>query len=235
MSRLFRKLFTLQFWLLGLNDPRIAMNKNSVKLSYLRKFKSKSSWTLVDLGSHRGEFADRATNHLKIDKYIFVDPNSDYNKVLSSKYPGSTILNYGVSTSDLPLNYIRNTRNPGQNFTSANIKSNEKVESISLTKLFDMYVNSDSNIFLKIDIEGDEVAVLKSLSLEIASKLDIISLEITPISNSKNFLIELDQFLPKSFDFYRERRLGWVPIDRSNPHWTDHLGVFQNLILVNRH
>ena len=65
--------------------------------------------------------------------------------------------------------------------------------------------------------------------------LDIISLEITPISNSKNFLIELDQFLPKSFDFYRERRLGWVPIDRSNPHWTDHLGVFQNLILVNRH
>jgi hypothetical protein len=59
-------------------------------------------------------------------------------------------------------------------------------------------------------------------------------LEITPISDSNNFLIELDQFLPKSFNFYRERRLGWVHIDRSNPHWTDHLNVFQNLILVNR-
>ena len=154
--------------------------------------------------------------------------------MLNSKFPGSTILNYGVSSSDVPLNYIRNARNPGQNFTSENIESNEKVKSISLTKLFEMNVNSDSNILLKIDIEGDEVAVLKSLSPELVQKLDLISLEITPISNSKNFLIELDQFLPKSFDFYRERRFGWVHIDRSNPHWTDHLNVFQNLILVNR-
>ena len=234
MSSLIKKLFTVHFWILGLNDPQIAMNKNSIKFSYLKRFKGKSNWTLIDLGSHKGEFAERVSHYLTVTKYIFVDPNRDFNVELKSKFPESTIINKGVSTGHLPLNYIRNSRNPGQNFTSREINGDEKVPSITLTKIFESLVDDSNKMILKIDIEGDEVNVLKSLPLSLIEKIDVISLEITPISNSKLFLSELTEFLPGCFDFYRERRFGWIKIDRINPHWTDHLNLFQNLILVNR-
>lgn len=230
-----RKMFTIHFWILGLNDPQIAMNQNPVAFSYLKKFKDKSKWTLIDLGSHKGEFADRVSRHLTVTEYIFVDPNQDFNAGLRSKFPASTIINYGVSTNNLPMSYIRNSRNPGQNFTSQEIQSDEQIPSITLEKIFEGVLSKSNRIILKIDIEGDEVNVLKSLSMSSLKKIDLISLEVTPISNSKFFLNELIEFLPESFEFYRERRFGWIKIDRFEPHWTDHLNLFQNLILVNRH
>jgi len=230
----FKKLFTLFFWYFGLNDPLVAMNTSSTRFSYLRNFTSNESWTLVDLGSHKGEFADRATIHLKVNRFIFVDPNEEYNGTLTSKYPGSTILNYGVSHKKGFLSYVRNNKNPGQNLTSEAQIGKEKVKSISLEKVMDLVLHDQNKIFLKMDIEGHEISNLQTLPVGIIEKISVISIEVTPISDSDDFLRRLNEIVPDYFDFYRERRFGWVPINRFQPHWTDNLNLFQNIILVNK-
>jgi FkbM family methyltransferase len=229
-----RKFFTLFFWYFGLNDPLVAMNTSSTKLSYLRKFKKDLNWTLVDLGSHKGEFADKVNAHLNVSQFVFVDPNEEFNDILLSKYPQAIILNYGVSLNEEFLGYKRNTKNPGQNATSKLESGQERIRSTTLQKIMDLIDSENTQIILKMDIEGNEVSVLQTLSRQVLEKLSFISIEITPISNSENFLSRLNEMIPNHFDFYRERRYGWIKISRFDAHWTDNLNLFQNLILVNK-
>jgi FkbM family methyltransferase len=236
-----RRLFTLIFWFFGFNDPFIGMNKNSKKFSYIKKLKDDSKWTLVDLGSHTGTFADRVNLYLNLTMCIFVDPNEEFNTILRTKYPNAVILNYAVSTELGYSNYVRNTKNPGQNFTTNSeipaILNKEvdidKVQKITLEKILKLIDSQQQKIFLKLDIEGNEINVLESLSSVTIETLSVISIEVTPISNSNNFLDRLNVLMPEHFRFFRERRYGWISIDRLNPHWTDKLTLFQNVILVN--
>jgi hypothetical protein len=86
---------------------------------------------------------------------------------------------------------------------------------------------------LKIDIEGNEIDILKTLPEDVLGKIAIISIEILPSINNLDFISRLNDFIPLTYEFYRERRYGLVSIQRNNPHWTDNLNLFQNLILIN--
>jgi FkbM family methyltransferase len=221
--------------MLGLNDPFIADERNLGKFSYLRKFSNQETWDLIDCGSHQGKFAEGASKHLNLNSVMFIDANSDYNDLLREKFPHSTILNRAISLEREDLYYIRNPRNPGQNYVSDSVFSAEKVNTISLTEVINSKVKVPKvKTFLKIDIEGNEVDVLKSVPRSLLSTLSVISLEITPNSAGNDFFEKLDAFIPEEFQFFRERRFGLVQIDRRSPHWTDKLNLFQNLILVNK-
>ena len=89
------------------------------------------------------------------------------------------------------------------------------------------------NIFLKMDIEGGEINILRTLSQKNLAKISVISIEILPGTATLNFISSLDLFMPFDYEFYRERRYGLIHIERKNPHWTDNLNLFQNLILIN--
>ncbi len=120
------------------------------------------------------------------------------------------------------------------NYASNKIETKEKLKTITLTQVFDLSVKkTSSNIFLKIDIEGNEISVLKTLSAEILAKISVISIEILPSSYNLNFISHLNDFIPATYEFFRERRYGLISIQRNNPHWTDNLNLFQNLILIN--
>lgn len=84
-----------------------------------------------------------------------------------------------------------------------------------------------------MDIEGGEINILRTLSQKNLEKISAISIEILPSSTTLNFIASLDAFMPIGFEFYRERRYGMIHINRKNPHWTDNLNLFQNLIMIN--
>ena len=84
-----------------------------------------------------------------------------------------------------------------------------------------------------MDIEGGEINILRTLSQKNLTKISVISIEILPGSASLNFITSLDAFMPVDYEFFRERRYGLIHIKRKNPHWTDNLNLFQNLILIN--
>jgi FkbM family methyltransferase len=230
-----KKLFTALSFSLGLNDPYIAGSKSLTKYSYLKTIKRfKKEWILVDVGAHKGTFADRVGKILNFQNIIFCEPNKQYHKILHSKYPNATIIHQGISYKNGTAYYIRHYKNSGQNYISYRLKSNEVVPTITINHLFKSIVTRDNPIFLKIDIEGDEVLILKSLLEKYWRLIRVVSFEVTEQVNTLNIIDKLNEFLPDNFLIFREVRYGLIPINRYKPHWTDQLNLFQNIILVNQ-
>ncbi len=234
INKVFKKIFTLLCFLLGLNDPYVAGNKTSNHFSYLNKFKHIKSWVLIDVGAHTGTFTNRATRILNISEIILLEPNTEHLTKLKHLFPSSTVINAAVSLNTGQAYYVRNNKNSGQNFISESIASNEVVETISINSLFSKIQNSNGTILLKIDIEGSELSILQDLSRVYFSNIGLISVEILPTLDTINFFDDLCKFMPTNFLFYRETRYGMIPVSREKPHWSDRLNLFQNFLLVNK-
>jgi FkbM family methyltransferase len=229
-----KRAFTLFFWFMGLNDPYIASDRVLTRYSYLRKLKNGKDWVLIDCGSHRGKFAESARKHLRLTKIIFIDINKEFNSEIKRKFPKSIIINRAITEKRKAVYMVININNPGQNYASSNIKTKNKLISITLTQIFNLYVKkSNVHYFLKMDIEGGEINVLRTLSQKNLNKISVISIEILPSNTTLNFIASLNEFMPINYEFYRERRYGLIHIDRNDPHWTDNLNLFQNLIMIN--
>ena len=230
-----QKLFTALSFSLGLNDPYIAGYKSLTKYSYLKTIKRfKKDWTLLDIGAHKGTFADRAGKMLTFSNIIFCEPNKQYYKILRSKYPNASIIPQAISLKNGTAYYIRHHKNSGQNHISYRQKSNEVIQTITINHVFKQIVTTNNPIFLKIDIEGDEVLILKSLLKKYWNLIGVVSFEVTESANTLNIIDKIDKFLPDNFLIFREVRYGLIPINRDKPHWTDQLNLFQNIILVNK-
>ena len=233
--RIRKKLFTALSFSLGLNDPYIAGSKSLTKYSYLKTVKRfKKDWVLLDIGAHKGTFADRAGKMLTFSNIIFCEPNKQYYKILRSNYPNAKIIRQAISLKNGTAYYIRHHKNSGQNHISYRKKSNEVVLTITINNVFKQIVTTDDPIFLKLDIEGDEVLILKSLFEKYWKLIGVVSFEVTQQANTLDIIDKLNIFLPDNFLIFREVRYGLIPINRYKPHWTDQLNLFQNIILVNR-
>jgi FkbM family methyltransferase len=229
-----KRLFTLYFWFLGFNDPYVAEDRVLSKYSYVRKLRNRKDWILIDCGSYKGKFAESLSKHLTLSQIIFIDINKEFNHLLNEKFTTAKIINRAISEKKGFLYLVRNNNNSGQNFVSSNIKTREKVETITLLEVFNSEIKkSNKNIFLKIDIEGNEINVLKNLPQNILARISVISIEILPGYETLNSIGQLNEFIPSTYEFFRERRYGLISIQRDNPHWTDNLNLFHNLILIN--
>ena len=230
-----QKLFTVLSFSLGLNDPYVAGYKSLTKYSYLKTIKRfKKDWILLDIGAHKGTFADRAGKMLTFSNIIFCEPNKQYYKILRSKYPNASIIPQAISLKNGTAYYIRHHKNSGQNHISYRQKSNEVVPTITINHVFKQIVTTNNPIFLKIDIEGDEVLILKSLLKKYWNLIGVVSFEVTESANTLNIIDKIANFLPDNFLIFREVRYGLIPINRDKPHWTDQLNLFQNIILINK-
>ena len=224
----------MYFWFLGFNDPYIAEDRVLSKYSYIRKLRNNKDWILIDCGSYKGKFAESLSKHLALSEIIFIDINKEFNTQLRKKFPIAKIINRAISEKKGYLYLVRNTKNPGENFVSSTIKTKEKVETITLSEVFNFEVKKlDKDIFLKIDIEGNEINILKTLPQNILARISVISIEILPGNETLNSISQLDEFIPPTYEFFREIRYGLISIQRDNPHWTDNLNLFHNLILIN--
>lgn len=232
---MYKRLFNLFVWILGLNDPYIAGDKSLGKYSYLRRLaKSNLNWIIIDAGAHTGSFTDKASKHLEIKKVIFIEPNNEHQKELMSKNYDSVLVCKGLSTVNQTKFYIRNVKNSGQNYASSTVKSKEKVICITINSIFRSHkVKNNECYFLKLDIEGNELEILRSVAAKYFERIAAISVEIHYEKNTINIIDQLNEFLPSNFNVFRETRYGLNQLSRIKPHWTDQLNLFQNLIILN--
>ncbi len=218
---------------MGLNDPYIAGDRALGKYSYLRKLKKHENWVLIDCGSHNGKFAEKLSSHLTPSQIMFIDINKEFNSLLKARFPRAKIINRAISTKRGFLYLVRNEKNSGQNFASSRFKTQEKIKTVTLFEIFNLRDKKpNEDIFLKMDIEGNEIKILKSLPQEMYANISVISIEILPGNETLNFVDQLNDFIPPNYKFFRERRYGLTKVNRNNPHWTDNLNLFQNLILI---
>ena len=193
--RIRKKLFTALSFSLGLNDPYIAGSKSLTKYSYLKTVKRfKKDWVLLDIGAHKGTFADRAGKMLTFSNIIFCEPNKEYYKILRSKYPNARIIRQAISLKSGTAYYLRHNKNSGQNHISYRQKSNEVIPTTTINNVFKQIVTTDNPIFLKLDIEGDEVLILKSLFEKYWKLIGVVSFEVTEQANTLNIIDKLNVF-----------------------------------------
>jgi hypothetical protein len=153
-------MFTLFFWLLGINDPYIAKDQILGHFSYLRKTRSKNKWILIDCGSYKGKFAESAAKHLCLSQIVFIDVNRKNNKLLKEKFPNAKIINAAVAEKKCELYIVTNRKNPGENFASSTKKTKVKIKSITLNKIIEnVKLQPGMDIFLKLYIEANEINI----------------------------------------------------------------------------
>ena len=87
---------------------------------------------------------------------------------------------------------------------------------------------------MKLDIEGNELDILKSKNTYYFDKIKVISMEIDHNKNTISVIDQINEILPTYFEVFRETRYGMIKLSRLKPHWTDQLNLFQNLIIVNQ-
>ena len=87
---------------------------------------------------------------------------------------------------------------------------------------------------MKLDIEGNELDILRSINIDYLNKIKAISVEIHHEINTINVIDKINEILPNYFEVFRETRYGMIKLSRLKPHWTDQLNLFQNLIIINQ-
>ena len=138
---------------------------------------------IFDIGAHSGE---KSKNLLKIcSKLILVEPQPEYVKILKKKFSKISkvvILPYGISSKKKTLKLKINTSNPlistfsdhwdKGRFAESKWDKVINVDTITLDQLINDYGHPK---YIKIDVEGFELEVLKGLT----KKTGIISFEFT--------------------------------------------------------
>lgn len=152
------------------------------------KFNYNNFSILVDVGSHKGEYINSIKKKFNIEKIYGFEPNPDIYKILKKKIIDKKInlFNYGISNKSGKINFYKNLETSSSTINKLNTKSKyykkkylllnffkskqvEKKIEINVLRLDEfMQSNKIHKIdLIKIDTEGYEFTVLKSLDKKI--------------------------------------------------------------------
>jgi FkbM family methyltransferase len=153
---------------------------------------------VVDVGAHIGLFTLYASQFCNKGKIYSFEPVKENYKLLlenvkSNNLKQVTTFNFAVSNSNDPIKLFINDDEAGHSMFYTSSQS-LIVDSISLQRIFD-----DNHIdycnFLKLDCEGAEYEIIKTLPTTYFKKIDKIIIEYHLADSHPELLIELKEIL----------------------------------------
>ena len=162
-----------------------------------KKIKSNKFKILIDVGSHKGEYISSLKSKFLIDQTFGFEPNPDIFTILEKKFKSSKIkvFNYGISDKKSTISFNKNLESSSSSINNLNTNSKYYKKKFLILNFFntqnittkiniqvrrlDEFIDKfkiDKIDLLKIDTEGYEYTVLKSLGNYI-SKVNIIHFE----------------------------------------------------------
>ena len=202
-------------------DSKISPPENELLILHL--FLNQNS-TILDVGANNGLYCFYFQEIIKSKKIVAFEPIPSLFKKLNIWFHGIDFYPFAISdknsTTTLNIPYINSVKYETRaKLDSLKEKDENKVKKIMIeTKTIDsLFINTTLKIdFIKIDIEGHELSVLKGLSLSLWRPLILIIEDSTDISlaRSKSKIyrhMKLNNYL----NFYRSGGNDWY-IERKN-------------------
>ncbi len=169
---------------------------------------------LIDVGSHQGEFITRFIKHKKIKKLFCFEPNIKLFKVLKDNYKKNNkivLFDFALGEKNTKKKLYLSNLSYNSTLSSFNKKSNylkfkniilrdqkKKFDTIKQRKFDDIFKKIDiKNSFLKLDVEGYEINVLRGLRKKIKD-IKYILIEHQFSSQYTNNFNENKKFLVKN-------------------------------------
>tara|TARA_B100000579_G_C22828292_1_gene854485 strand:+ start:1687 stop:2367 length:681 start_codon:yes stop_codon:yes gene_type:complete len=152
---------------------------------FLRKILGKKKIYYIDIGTNEGNFLEYLNRLFKFKKIVCFEPINELAKNLKNKFPYVEINNVALSNKKLKKKFYQYKISSQsslykQNDTFKSLKELKKVYKIN-TITFDKKFNKNDKIdFCKIDVQGEEMNVLKGMKMNLKKKsIRLIKIEIS--------------------------------------------------------
>lgn len=197
--------FTIRKFIKDFTGIWIEANKQNIdkRLDILEMINNQSINHFLDVGANKGQFYEMLLRAgLKIENYTFVEPQkecfNDLKKIKNSNI-NINICTYGISDSNTSkvLNVTKNSASStiiefekfDEKFVNATggREKEYEIETITLSNLIQNFTNDDSKLFLKIDVQGCELEVLKGLKKYHLNRIAGILIETSLCKNIYGF------------------------------------------------
>jgi FkbM family methyltransferase len=168
---------------------------------------------VLDIGANNGQWMSTIRNHGYKGEAICIEPiEKNYIKLTTRNFPKTVVLNCAVGNKNGSI-YIYEASNDGQSSSILELDSYHKSaapeikflgrKKVKIYKLSRILETSKHNkIFVKIDTQGYEYEVLKSINKETLTKIFAFEIETNLVSTYKNVaLIEDVIKLLRGFGF----------------------------------
>ena len=175
---------------------------------FLKSFFKKKKITYVDIGANVGSYSDLLLNTLNIKKGFLIEPSPDLFTRLNNRFNSKIFINYNIAFSNFNkkkrsfYEYKLSSQSSLYRQSGINSFNDLKEKFYVKTKKFDDVMDHGTFIDLcKIDTQGEELNVLKGMSIFLKKKLiKLIKIEITFFASYKSVktdYVEIINFMTK--------------------------------------
>ena len=152
---------------------------------FLKKIFGKKKIFYIDIGTNEGNFLEYLNSQFKFKKIICFEPIKELANNLKNKFPEVEVNNSALSNKKTKKKFFEYKISSQssiykQNDTFKSLKELKKIYKID-TVSFDQKFNKNKKIdFCKIDVQGEEMNVLKGMKLNLKKKnIHLIKIEIS--------------------------------------------------------
>ena len=152
---------------------------------FLKKIFGKKKIFYIDIGTNEGNFLEYLNSQFKFKKIICFEPIKELANNLQNKFPDVEVNNFALSNKKTKKKFFEYKISSQssiykQNDTFKSLKELKKIYKID-TVSFDQKFNKNKKIdFCKIDVQGEEMNVLKGMKLNLKKKnIHLIKIEIS--------------------------------------------------------
>lgn len=241
VARLNNGLFYLSSRALGFNNHTTLARSGELKI-IKERIGGTHTPVIFDVGANVGDWSAAVLNANRLAQIHAFEPQAALAARLVAGYPGITVNNAAVGEFAGELDLYDYVDHPGSKHASLlkgvidtihkGVAHATKVPVVTL----DEYCREhrvERIHFLKIDVEGFEISVLRGAKEMIAGgKIDAIQFEFNEMNvAARTFLNDFIEYFGNAFSVYRILPHGVLPL-RANNHWLNEQYTFQNLLAV---